>query len=650
MRRSLALGVILPLMAATAAAQELTFHPLFQDHVVLQREQPIPVWGRAAPGKKVTVRLGGAETTVETDRSGRWHAQLAAMSAGGPYALSARTSGNQSRTVQDVLIGETWLCSGQSNMVLQVHRALDSRAEIAGSANDRIRMMTIGLASNPEPQSTFAAPVRWDVASPATVPEFSAVCLYFARELQKRVDVPMGLIASAWGGSKIQSWMSDEALRSLRGYENDLDLLRLYAKDPVHGSELFGTQWQTWWEKQQTGDTRPWNADANLGWTRAPEPLEAWEKWHVPALAQYNGMVWYRTQVQLSDSQARQDATLNLGAVDEVDLTWLNGRVAGTTSGAGTSRTYPVPKGALRSGENHITVSVLDTYGSGGIVGPPSGRALKFSDGSSVPLDGHWTYWIPPATQGEPPRAPWDPTGGRTVIYNAMIAPLGDFRFRGVLWYQGESNTSEADRYEQLLTEWMADWRARFGADLPFLIVELANHGPPHVQPHDSEWAALREAQRRAVAKDARAALAVTIDIGDPYDIHPANKQEVARRLVRGARKVIYGENIGPSGPTVSRASRRGAIVTLEFTDVEGRLVAYSSQHPIGFELCPASGSCTFAEANVDGNRVMLAVPPALDVRRVRYCWADSPVCNLYDESGLPAGPFEFALQGSDSH
>jgi len=261
-------------------------------------------------------------------------------------------------------------------------------------------------------------------------------------------------------------------------------------------------------------------------------------------------------------------------------------------------------------------------------------------------LDGVWQYRIVPSDIGSPPRTPWESVGGLSTMYNAMVAPLGAYGLRGVLWYQGESNTGEARSYRSLLAGLMADWRRQFGADLPFLIVQLPNFGPPSITPAESGWADVREAERLAAANDPHAGLAVTIDVGEPHNLHPTNKQDVAKRLVQAARHVIFGEPVPPSGPTAVSATRSVDGIAVEFTGIERGLVSYSHATPIGFELCGDSpGSCQFATARVEGSRVLLSVPgggppPA----RVRYCWGDSPVCTLFDGSGLPAGPFELSV------
>jgi len=638
-------------MVVSVADAAPLLHDLFQDHVVLQRDRSINVWGSAPANDDLTVSIAGASTNVRADQSGRWRASLPAMKAGGPYQLSVTAKSGAGQTVNDVMLGDVWLCSGQSNMALQVHRALDAWSQIRNSTNDSIRLLTVPQAGQATPQYDFASPVQWQKAGPTTVPEFSAACWYFARELQKTDNVAMGLIASAWGGSKIQAWMSAAALRALDDdmgeYNRGLDVLALTSSDPVTANAQWGQVWEAWW-RERTADRRgsePWSMKLSSGWQVAPRQLGHWEQWGAPELSSYNGMLWYRTTIKLSKRQAAQAATLSIGLVDEVDQTWVNGRPIGA-AGLGQDRKYLLPEGTLRTGENVIVVNVLDTYAGGGLHGPAEGRALRFADGSSVLLEGEWRYRLPPTDIGSPPRAPWEAVAGLSVIYNGMIAPLANFGLRGVAWYQGESNTDEADRYQSLLTRFMADWRNQFGADLPVLVVQLANYGQPPSAPVESNWAHLREAQRRAVKGDAHAGLAVAIDIGDRYDIHPANKQEVGRRLARAARRVIYGNASPPSGPVAVNARREGDGVVVSFEDVSGRLITYSADAPIGFELCGAApGTCQYADASIQNHRVVLSAANVTAAKRVRYCWAESPVCTLFDEAQLPAGPFEIEVQ-----
>jgi len=644
------------LSIAGAGNAATLLNPVFQDHAVLQRDEPINVWGEAAPHETLSVSLGIHTASARADERGHWHATLPAMPAGGPHELVVRTQSEQAQTASDVLVGDVWLCSGQSNMVLQVLRSLDSRSEIANSANDAIRMLTVAETSSPRPLDRFAQPVMWQVATPASVPDFSAACFYFARELRKTVEVPMGLIVSALGGSRIEPWMSEGALRAAGGNDDALDVLALYAERPAAANARWGLMWEAWWLQRTQGrrESAPWTVEPAGAWRVVPRALGYWEQWGVPELASYDGMLWYRTTVDLSAEQAQQQAVLSLGRVDEMDQTWINSRPIGSAAGAsqadtepvilpGPGRAYRLPRGTLKAGENVIVVNVLDTYSFGGLAGPV---ALQFADGSTVRLENEWRYQLPPAGIEEPPRPPWDPTRGKTALYNAMIAPLGDLSMRGVAWYQGEANTGTSSTYQDLLTRFMADWRGRFGAELPFLIVQLANYGQPPTAPAESGWAEVREAQRLAVANDVHAGLAIAIDIGERYDIHPPNKQEVGRRLARAARRVVYGEQIASSGPVALSARRNGTNIVVTFGDVADHLIAYGADAPIGFELCTRdAGSCRYAKASIEGERVYLDAAAFTAATRVRYCWADSPVCTLFDAARLPAGPFQIEVQ-----
>nr|WP_238319442.1 sialate O-acetylesterase [Xanthomonas maliensis] len=621
-------------------------HGVFQDHLVLQRDAPIPVWGQAQPEARLTVRLDNAQVQVRADRQGAWSARLPAHPAGGPYTLQVQAAGGGQQQVQDVLVGDVWLCSGQSNMELPVNRTLDARSEIADADHPTIRMFKVPAQSSPTPQRGFGGPTHWQLTTPESVRDFSAACYYFARELQKTVNVPMGLIDASWGGSQMQAWIGERALRAGSDAGPALDVLARYAVDPVAAAPRWGALWERWWNAH--GEGQPWQPDAPGAWQLAPPALGAWDDWGVPQLVGFNGMVWYRTSVTLSAAQAAQAAELLLGPVDEMDQTWVNGQPVGSSYGADQPRRYALPPGHLHAGRNSIVINVLNTYRRGGLLGEADSRALRLADGTTVALDQPWQYRIVPQQIGMPPRAPWSSAAGLTTLYNGMIVPLGQLGLRGVLWYQGESNAGDAAHYPALLDAWQRDWRQRFGAQLPLLVVQLANYGMPPTQPSESGWAQLREAQRRFVASDPHAGLAVAIDIGDRYDIHPANKQELGRRLARAARHVVYGEAIAASGPVPRSVQRDGAQLRIDFDDVQTALVSYGADAPIGFEVCGRSaGSCRYASASVRGNSVVLPIADGSEAARVRYCWADSPVCTLYDRSGLPAGPFELSVNAS---
>jgi sialate O-acetylesterase len=559
--------------------------------------------------------------------------------------LTAATAAAK-QTVSDVVMGDVFLCSGQSNMELPVSRTLNSAWEISRADDPNIRLLTVAKATASAPRAEFEAPPVWRAASPATVADFSAACWYFARDLEQAVKAPIGLIHASWGGSRIEAWITEAGLKRAGGFDDRLEAFSVYAHDPAAGEEAYAQMWQAWWTARAGKASTPWRPETDLrDWRPAPEPMRDWKSWGVPQLAEHNGMLWFRREVTLTAAQAAQPADLSLGAIEEQDLTWVDGRPVGASFGWGMDRSYALAPGVLHAGKNVIVVNVLSAgWGGPGLQGPSAKMALRFKDGGSVPLGGGWLWKFVPESYGLPPGPPWGPIVGLTATYNAMIAPLGPYGLKGVLWYQGEANADAPATYQGLLADMMGDWRRQFGPDLPFLIVQLPNFGPAPTRPAVSGWADVREAQRRAVAADARAALAVAIDVGMNDELHPPNKQAVGRRLSRAARSLIYGEAISPSGPQPVSARREGGEVRVTFKGAERGLVSYSGA-PHGFELCGMDqASCRFVAARIDGDAVAIPAPEGLEPTRVRYCWGDGPVCTLYEGAGLPAGPFEIAI------
>jgi sialate O-acetylesterase len=647
-RSALALPILL---AAPASAQDgpPLLHPMFQDHAVLQRDRPIAVWGDAPAGETVQVTLGSRKTQVRADKDGHWRADLPAMPAGGPYTLTATSRSGRSQRAEDVLVGDVWLCSGQSNMEYPVSGVLGAAGEIAKASDPELRLMTIEKKTSLNPERQFPTPVQWQKVTPETVRDFSAACYFMARDLRASQKVPMGLIDASWGGTAIDAWRPETALARDPAAREDLALLRTYRTDPAEASKQFGQRWMAWY-RGKSGDaagSEPWQPEVAGDWRPLPS-FDPWEKWNVAELAQYNGMLWYRTEVTLTPEQATKGATLALGPADDMDASFVNGVPVGVTYAWGVPRLYALAPGTLKPGRNVIAVGVLDTWAEGGLLGTADQRAIRFADGSSVPLAAAegWRWRKAPAGVGDPPHAPWEAIAGFSGIYNAMVAPIGPYGLRGAAWYQGEANAGSPDGYAGKLASMMAAWRSQFGkADLPFLIAQLSSWGPRVPKPVESGFSQIRDEQRQAVAADPHAALAVTIDLGDVVDIHPANKLDVGHRLARGAEALTYGGKASPSGPWPTDARAEGKVVRVRFTGVDKGLVAYSAAQPIGFELCgTAKASCRFATATLDGPDVLVAAG-AGPADRVRFCWGDSPICNLYDGTGLPATPFELPVR-----
>lgn len=616
---------------------------LFSDHSVLQRDQPISVWGDAAPGETVFVSLGEERAESTADARGRWRARLPSLPAGGPYELTARTAGGRLQSAKDVMIGDVFLCSGQSNMEQPIRYAQRAWDPVATAADRQIRLLTVAKDSAARPLDSLRHNVSWAEASPQSVEEFSAVCFFFAQSLRQKEDVAVGLVSDSWGGSSIQAWMDAAHLKASGRHDAALTALDAYAEDAPSGMRRWMEIWQAWWI-EKAGD-RPWR-DRGGDWSPVPDITVPWERWGAPALAGFDGMVWYRLDVDLTPAQAASGAVLNLGEVDQINLTWINGKPVG--AGEPGRQTYRIPDGVLKPGRNTLVLNVMDSWGDGGVFGPSETRVLTAANGETVSLDPFgWRYRQVSPEIKSPPRAPWEALFGLSTLSNAMIAPLHDYGFRGVLWYQGESNIGyQQDHYAADLAALMADWRARFGRpDLPFLVAQLANFGSLQDEGGGSGWAEVREAQRRAVEADAHAGMAVTLDIGDRLDIHPGQKREVGRRLALAAEPVVYGRPGARTGPAAVSASRDAdGRLQILLRDAEG-LRPVSAAVATGLEACdPAERDCRYVLGRVEGDRLVLdTVDPARTV--VRYCWDDAPICNLFDAGGLPLGPFRLRLE-----
>ncbi len=636
----LALGAVLA-FAATAAAAAPRLDGVVSDHAVIQRGQPVVLTGQAAAGETVMITVAGRSVSAKAGRDGRFETSLPALPAGGPYDLTiAAASG--ATMVRDILVGDVFLCSGQSNMELAVEDGQTLFPDAHPAVDDKLRLLTIPKVSAAAPVSRFADQPRWAVSGPTTAPGFSAACFYMVQALRRTANVPIGAIHSSWGGSRISAWMSDTALRRA-GQADAADLLALYARDPGAGNRKASAIWEGWW-RTGSGDVagrEPWQPNAALDWHDVPA-MTNFETWGVPALANYNGMIWYQREVDVTAEQARGAATLVLGTIDDADRTWVNGVGVGGSSLASQSRVYALPAGALKAGRNVITVNDDDVYAYGGMTGPAETMRLTFADGSSVPIGSGWRYAVAKRLAGAAPRVPWDDINGAGTLYNAMIAPLGATKLAGIAWYQGESDTG-IPGYDRRMRALIEDWRRRFGTpETGFGIVQLANYGKPAIAPSESGWADVRDAQRRVAAADAHAGIAVALDIGDALDIHPGEKHEVGQRLARVMRAAVYGEPIAPSGPAIADA--RGTAdggVTLRFSGVTGALRPRGSDQAIGFELCgTAPGTCRYAAGRVAGAEVTLP-GDGKPVARVRYAWADAPATNLADDAPLPVGTFE---------
>lgn len=617
------------LFAASPALAAPQLSPAWSDHAVIQRDQPVVVEGKAQPGETVEGALGDEKATAQAGSDGRFTLRFAPRAASSnPLTLSL----GGAPTVNDLLVGDVWLCSGQSNMEMSTERALDGWSQVNGSADPGLRLLLVPKDTAPLPSDEFASRAAWTLATPATVGPFSAACYHMAKELRRKLKIPIGAIASDWGGSQIRAWLAPDAALGLYG-RGEMDLLAKFTTDPLAANTQFAPRWEKWYRSATSG-SEPWLKPDSIVWSPVPK-IGFWNYWTGTPLAEKpNGTVWLRRTIVLTDAQARAGGRLQLGVLDDMDSTWVNGHVVGNTFSWDAKRDYLVPRQFLKAGANEVIVAVSSSWGTGGFTTGPELLAFAASFGTRIPLAEGWRFSIAPVTDF-PPRTPWDTNAGIGVMHNRMVAPLGHVAVKGAAWYQGESDVG-IPGYRDRLAGLFKGWRGQFGPQMRMLVVQLPNFGPGQTAPAPSGWANMREDQREAVVADANAALIPTLDIGERNDIHPANKVEVGHRLALAAE----GEQL----PSPVSAILEGDKVRIRFRGFNGGLAVWSGKMPLGFEICGIDqSSCRYADATIDGDSVVLSADgkPAI---KVRYAWGESPVVNLFDARPIPLPGFELPI------
>lgn len=634
------LGYLTLVVAAwpAVALADVVPNPLFVDHAVLQQGTPVPVWGTADPGEPVTVKIGPQVVKTSAGAEGKWSLRLAPLAAGGPYTLTI--AGRNEIVLRDVLVGEVWLCGGQSNMERQLGPRVgqqpiaDWEREAAAANHPQIRHFGVAQVKSLAPRETVKG--QWEVCSPETVKQFTAVGYFFARDLHAARKVPIGLIHASWGGTPAEAWMRPAGLLPLSDFAETPAQLAELATDPDGARRKHEARLETWFAAVDPGSAagRSWNAPAldTTAWKTMTVP-GLWEEAGEPEL---NGVVWLRRTFELPPSAAGLFGELHLGKVDDVDTTWLNGVKIGATTGYDLERRYRIPPGVLEAGRNVLAVRVLDTGGGGGIWGDqPIGLHVRRGRAPlAVELSGPWQYRVG-AQLKNVPAPPVSVTGDAdtpTVLWNGMIAPLVPYAMRGVIWYQGESNVDRARQYRTLLPALISDWRQAWGqGEFPFLFVQIA--------PHQDMSPELREAQLLAWQGTSNTAMVVTTDCGDARDIHPPRKQPVGARLALAARALAHGEAIAYSGPVFAGIKLAGGKAMLRFDHVGGGLVAKGG--PLtGFTIAGADRIFHPAVAQIRGATVVVSSRRVSRPVAVRYGWAAVPSGNLANQAGLPASPF----------
>ena len=619
---------------------QLRLPRLVRDSMILQRDTPASIWGWANANEKVTVRFNNKTYKTKTAPDGTWQLQLPPTKAGGPYTIDI-AAGNKI-TIKDILFGDVWFCSGQSNMVHQMELHSVSLAKDIANANyPGIRQFWIPtLTSLQGPQSDIPTGY-WKPALPTDVQKFSVVAYFFARDLYEQYHIPIGIINSSVGGPPAEAWISEDGLKNFAditksiqqnkdtGYVNQAN--RIAAAVPKRYSTP---------DRGMTGDKK-W-FDINYipqGWRKINVP----GYWEDQGLRDLDGVVWYRKEAELPAAMESKAARIFLGRITDADELYINGRLVGNTTYQYPQRRYNIPAGLLKAGKNIFVVRVTNNAGKGGFV--PDKPYYIFAGTDTIDLKGTWQYKVGSVTE---PSKRDNFAAGITeqnqpaALYNAMVAPVIPYTIKGALWYQGESNTGRAADYTNILTALIEDWRIQFKqSQLPFLFVQLPGFGDYNYLPAQSQWAQLRDAQLQTL-KVPNTAMAVAIDLGEWNDLHPDNKKEVGLRLALAARKMVYKENIVSSGPLYQSAIRDGHKMIIRFSDTGTGLITNDGEEPGELAIAGADKKFVWARAKIENDKLVVWSDAITEPVYVRYGWADNPVhANLYNKEGLPASPFK---------
>lgn len=614
---------------------QITMPKFFSDNMILQRDKPIHLWGYASVNEKIEIIFKGQNKTTTATDKGSWSIYLDDSAYGGPYTLTVK--GEQSEiTFNNVLVGDVWLCSGQSNMEFRLNNANDAVMEIANANYPNIRLFTVERALSNKPKTDVGG--TWQPCSPTTAGDFSAVGYFFGKDIYQETHIPIGLICSSWGGTVAETWTSPEAIREIPEFTQKL--AESEKIDLSHFDQINQTK-KTAFEKalkNNPGIEDKWYLADSYSSFNEHMPLP--QGWSGTTLSNLDGTVWFSTEIVLSDDPAGKQATLSLGRIDDADITWINGIEVGRTDGYDKDRVYSIKDGILKQGRNVITISVSDYSGEGGINGQ-SDQLYLAVDGVTYSLAKEWKYKIAVDSR-KYGYIGFGPNTYPSLLYNGMIAPLTELPIKGVIWYQGESNDYNPALYRILFPNLITDWRARWNTEFPFYWVQLANYKAIDKEPQQSKWAEIREAQSLALNLP-KTGQAVIIDIGEAKDIHPKNKKDVGRRLALHALKNDYGQkDIVADGPTYKsmRVDKNKIIITFKNTG-SGMIAKDNNGFINGFAIAGKDKKFIWAKAKISGNSVIVWNDSISHPTAVRYAWSDNPGnLNLYNKEGLPACPF----------
>ena len=633
-------GLILILMSLSVPPMfgQVRLPRLISDGMVLQRDARVNLWGWAGAHEKLSIAFCDSVYRTSANEKGEWTVVLSHLKAGGPFTMSVRAT--NTITIKDVMVGEVWVCSGQSNMELPMKRVRPLyEGEIARSENPHIRYFAVPQKYDFNTPATDLESGKWQSPDPNTVLGFSAVAYFFGAELYAKYHVPIGLINASLGGSPVESWMSEEALKEFPVHYREAERF----KDPAVIKQIESadkTRIDAWHKLLREKD-EGYRDSLKLWYTPALDVAD-WSSMTIPGywadtpLGSVNGVVWFRKEVNLPASMAGRQAKLNLGRIVDADQAFVNGVLVGTTSYQYPPRWYEIP-GPLKEGRNTIVVRVVSNIGKGGFVLDKPYELV--CSGQTIDLKGPWRYRL--GATMEPLASQtfirWKPLG----LYNAMLAPLLNYSIKGVVWYQGESNAERPIEYRTLFPALIRDWRQKWNReDLPFLFVQLPNFMETKQEPSESNWALLREAQLKTLSLP-HTGMAVAIDIGEWNDVHPLYKKDVGKRLALAAQKVAYHDDkVVYSGPIYESMKIEGGKVVVSFTNTGGGLAVRGDELRC-FAIAGADKRFVWAKARIENDKVVVWSEQVPDPVAVRYAWADNPEgANLYNAEGLPASPY----------
>jgi len=616
------------------AAKPLPFvSPIFGDNMVLQRDKANTIWGWSEPGEPVVVQIGERTVSAVAGADRRWQVKIQPPPAGGPYTI--KITGHENVQLQNVMVGDVWLCGGQSNMGLPLQFARNGADEVKAANYPEIRFFSV--SGNPAYHHHDIVEGSWKAVSPETADRISAVGYYFARKVQQEIHVPIGLVVDAMGGTPAESWTSAAALGPLHDFDLPLAELRRLAAE---GAPEYGNYVMHWYDKYDIGLKGNWAAEEldDSSW----KPVDIPGGFAELGVPETPALAWFRKEIVLPDPLPAGRSVLFLGSVERMDTAYVNGKFAGASAWVENPRVYALGEGLLKPGRNILAIRVMKTKPEGGFLGKPEELHLMLGDKSIIPLAGKWKGKLS-VDAGSPQPVPvafenWPVMPA--VLYEGMLSPIAPLSITGALWYQGEQNSERGYQYRRILPVMIADWRRLFGqGDFPFYIVSLPAFKHRSSSPVDDAWAETRESQALTAASVPNSCLAVTIDTGDPDNIHAKDKQPVGERLALCALAKHYGEKVVYSGPTLKSVERLPASIRLHFANADGGLAVKGTKLE-EFAIAGEDRKWVWADAHIEGDTVVVSSPSAPNPKEVRYAWQSNPAATLFNGAGLPAVPF----------